>query len=114
MRKLPFNGTIGGFLIAALLLVAGISLLWTPYDPMKLSFAARLTAPSAEHWLGTDKFGRDVLMVRFTRGIAKSLRKLERVAGIEPAYSAWKAAALPLSYTRGVADPVTNGGGSWI
>src|SRR5690606_37502177 len=26
--------------------------------------------------------------------------KLERVAGIEPAYSAWKAAALPLSYTR--------------
>ena len=27
---------------------------------------------------------------------------LERVAGIEPAYSAWKAAALPLSYTRDV------------
>ena len=26
--------------------------------------------------------------------------ELERVAGIEPAYSAWKAAALPLSYTR--------------
>ena len=26
-------------------------------------------------------------------------RLLERVAGIEPAYSAWKAAALPLSYT---------------
>src|SRR5436190_11308849 len=26
--------------------------------------------------------------------------KLERVAGIEPAYSAWKAAALPLCYTR--------------
>src|SRR3546814_14606831 len=25
---------------------------------------------------------------------------LERVAGIEPAYSAWKAAALPLCYTR--------------
>ena len=25
---------------------------------------------------------------------------LERVTGIEPVYSAWKAAALPLSYTR--------------
>ena len=24
----------------------------------------------------------------------------ERVKGIEPSYSAWKAAALPLSYTR--------------
>jgi hypothetical protein len=27
-------------------------------------------------------------------------RSLERVKGIEPSYSAWKAAALPLSYTR--------------
>ena len=25
----------------------------------------------------------------------------KRVKGIEPSYSAWKAAALPLSYTRG-------------
>jgi hypothetical protein len=29
---------------------------------------------------------------------------LERVEGIEPSYSAWKAAALPLSYTR-IAGP---------
>ena len=28
------------------------------------------------------------------------IRGLERVKGIEPSYSAWKAAALPLSYTR--------------
>ena len=27
-------------------------------------------------------------------------KTLERVKGIEPSYSAWKAAALPLSYTR--------------
>jgi hypothetical protein len=31
--------------------------------------------------------------------LAKFLN-LERVEGIEPSYSAWKAAALPLSYTR--------------
>ncbi len=30
--------------------------------------------------------------------------ELERVKGIEPSYSAWKAAALPLSYTRAGAD----------
>ena len=30
----------------------------------------------------------------------KCLETLERVKGIEPSYSAWKAAALPLSYTR--------------
>jgi hypothetical protein len=29
-----------------------------------------------------------------------ALLELERVKGIEPSYSAWKAAALPLSYTR--------------
>jgi hypothetical protein len=28
------------------------------------------------------------------------LRTLERVKGIEPSSSAWKAVALPLSYTR--------------
>jgi hypothetical protein len=33
------------------------------------------------------------------------LKKLERVEGIEPSYSAWKAAALPLSYTRAAAAP---------
>src|SRR5690348_15761123 len=32
-----------------------------------------------------------------------SPRKLERVKGIEPSSSAWKAVALPLSYTRIVA-----------
>ena len=33
--------------------------------------------------------------------IAKAeTEELERVAGIEPAYEAWKATALPLSYTR--------------
>ena len=28
------------------------------------------------------------------------MKTMERVKGIEPSYSAWKAAALPLSYTR--------------
>jgi hypothetical protein len=31
---------------------------------------------------------------------AKHLKSLERVKGIEPSSSAWKAVALPLSYTR--------------
>ncbi len=36
--------------------------------------------------------------------VSSKLKCLERVKGIEPSYSAWKAAALPLSYTR-VRDP---------
>jgi hypothetical protein len=38
------------------------------------------------------------------RSQSKSLKRLERVKGIEPSYSAWKAAALPLSYTRVLSD----------
>jgi hypothetical protein len=41
---------------------------------------------------------------------AKSLKSLERVKGIEPSYSAWKAAALPLSYTRAWEDRLTRRG----
>jgi peptide/nickel transport system permease protein len=32
-----------------------------PYDPLAIDYAAMLAAPSSEHWLGTDSFGRDVL-----------------------------------------------------
>src|SRR6266545_5896946 len=47
-------------------------------------------------------------------------RLLERVTGIEPASRAWKASALPLSYTRELGDhePIigderVRGGGRW-
>ena len=43
--------------------------------------------------------------------LAKSLKNLERVEGIEPSYSAWKAAALPLSYTRDGVDLTRRAGG---
>src|SRR5208337_3280596 len=37
---------------------------------------------------------------------------MERVKGIEPSYSAWKAAALPLSYTRAAPTLATSPQGS--
>jgi hypothetical protein len=39
--------------------------------------------------------------------VRRQMPKLERVKGIEPSYSAWKAAALPLSYTRLAADQLS-------
>jgi peptide/nickel transport system permease protein len=32
-----------------------------PYDPIRMNVAAAFAPPSAEHWFGTDRFGRDVL-----------------------------------------------------
>src|SRR5262249_39207524 len=58
------------------------------------------TALSANRRFGFVRMS-DSRLVRMARAmIAKRLRKLERVKGIEPSSSAWKAVALPLSYTR--------------
>ncbi|WP_419914761.1 ABC transporter permease [Hoeflea sp.] len=37
-----------------------LSFVWTPYDVTKLDIADKLQPPSAEHWFGTDAFGRDI------------------------------------------------------
>ncbi|WP_462418678.1 ABC transporter permease [Kytococcus sp. Marseille-QA3725] len=52
---------LGGVLVASMIAMALLSYLWTPYDPTRVVSSARLQGPSAEHWLGTDKFGRDTL-----------------------------------------------------
>jgi peptide/nickel transport system permease protein len=51
---------IGGVLSILLLLAAGLSYLWTPWPPNDMDMASKLQGPSAQHWLGTDAFGRDV------------------------------------------------------
>jgi len=53
--------TIGAALSALLLLAALLSLVWTPWPPYEIDMAAKLQAPSAAHWLGTDALGRDVV-----------------------------------------------------
>jgi peptide/nickel transport system permease protein len=54
-------GAAGAGLVALMLAVAVSATLIAPYDPLAVDFAAMLAPPSADHWLGTDAFGRDVL-----------------------------------------------------
>ncbi len=51
---------IGGTLALALLLAAALSYLWTPHPVYDVAMDDRLLPPGAQHWLGTDAFGRDV------------------------------------------------------
>ena len=57
------NGTlVAGLVIVGLLVLAAVlAPLLTPYDPIKQDLQNSLLSPSADHWLGTDKYGRDVL-----------------------------------------------------
>ncbi|MCE0764548.1 ABC transporter permease [Pseudonocardia kujensis] len=57
----PLGVRIGLAIVAAYLLVAVLSWFWTPYDPLALAVGDPYGAPSAAHWLGTDRLGADVL-----------------------------------------------------
>ena len=47
-------------LVAILLLVALFSEKLAPYDPYKQDLSQALLSPSSEHWMGTDRYGRDM------------------------------------------------------
>ena len=55
--------------------------LWRPYDVDEQDLANRLALPSAAHWLGTDKLGRDLLSRIFTAGGRAAAGSLVTVRG---------------------------------
>lgn len=57
---------VGIVLTASVVALALVSLVWLPYEQSDTS-GTRLDSPSVEHWLGTDKLGRD-LMTQFMIG----------------------------------------------
>jgi len=50
-----------GFLTITLYVVCAFGANWiSPFDPEAIDFSAMLASPGAEHWFGTDQYGRDV------------------------------------------------------
>jgi peptide/nickel transport system permease protein len=54
-------GAGGASIILGMVLVAVFAGVLAPYDPYWGDYALQFARPSADHWFGTDEFGRDVL-----------------------------------------------------
>src|SRR5690606_21761783 len=53
---------VASALVLLLLVCAAVAAPWlAPYEPNRPSLGQRLNPPGAEHWFGTDHYGRDVL-----------------------------------------------------
>lgn len=62
-RKFVRNraGVFSLVVVAGLVLLAAVGELIAPYDWRAQNIVARFAGPSAQHWLGTDELGRDIL-----------------------------------------------------
>lgn len=52
---------LGSAMTACVILVALMAMIGTPQDPTAMNIAQKMQGPSEAHWLGTDRYGRDVL-----------------------------------------------------
>lgn len=50
----------GGLILGLVLMAAIFAPILASYSPTKQAFVDQLQPPSAEHWFGTDEFGRDI------------------------------------------------------
>ncbi len=61
-RLLRRRGAMLGLLVVLMFVTLAVLAPWiAPQDPIATSWSAIRKAPSAEHWMGTDEVGRDVL-----------------------------------------------------
>lgn len=93
-RQQPL-GAVSFLIIFAMMFAGFFSSLVAPYDPLTIDFASLLAPPSADHWCGTDAYGRDIcsrlifgartaLVIGFTSSFVGS--SLGAILGIASAY----------------------------
>lgn len=96
-------GVLGAVLVVVFVLMAVLAPWLAPYDPADQSLLTRRQPPNAEHWLGTDEFGRDILS-RIVYGARISLSVAFASVGIGLALGSLLGAIA--GYIGGVVDTV--------
>jgi len=62
VRALRQRGATAGLAIIVVFLLVCVLAPWiVPYDPFDQDLSNALSAPGADHWLGADQYGRDIL-----------------------------------------------------
>ncbi|MBI3000368.1 MAG: ABC transporter permease [Deltaproteobacteria bacterium] len=59
-RQRPL-GAAGAIIVLVMAFAALLADFVAPYDPLRTNYAAMFAPPGANHWFGTDSFGRDIL-----------------------------------------------------
>jgi len=99
-------GRVGLILTISLLLLAILAPILRPYDPaVDRDYLARLVAPSATHWFGTDALGRDIF-TQVWYGIRTSL--LVSVVSVSLGLAIGLFLGLIAGYIRGHVETVIN------
>lgn len=78
---------LGSLIIVFLLLLTIIGPLLTPYTPYEMETANKLQGPNAEHFLGTDEYGRDLFTrivygAKVSMGIGLSVSIISSIIGL--------------------------------
>lgn len=97
---------VGIGLLLCIVLAAVLAPWLAPHDPLQQNIAYRLEPPSAEFWLGTDSYGRDVLS-RLIYGARVSL--LVGFVAIMIAMCIGSALGILAGYTGGLVDQIIMG-----
>jgi len=94
---------IGLIIVVSLVLAAAIGPYFTPYLPDKTNARVRFERPSASHFFGTDKYGRDI----FTRVLsAARVDLLIALGSIGLAFAIGTAIGALAAYFKGATDAV--------